>query len=534
MDRDAQHTPEHTEPIEWGTADPTSRRRRSRWRVIGVVAALALVATAVAVGLTERERSTEQVAVAGPDVGEQVDVAAAVDDEASVSALVLDLLDASIPADVRAATVIQHDTDEPTAQQLLESIDEAGRSWSISGTEVAEVSVLGDVAVVHVDLRAGSIAARLASMVLQRVEGTWMVARSTLCGVAQAAQSIGPVLRCSESAALLHHGGQLDAVDLLVGDVGEVVPHERALEVETGWWSSELHRAGGQWWYADYPEEQLGGGGPIGPAELVRVDDDGVETARLALGGSDATVLAGEDLLFVAHSLPQDDEHHWRRELVVLDARSASVLARRDAGASELPVATRGDRLYLLEGTVLHVDRSRDLERIGSVELGTWFEPNQVATVGDELWLTPYDGATGIAVATDLSTRALTTPGGLFAESDGRAWSARQQGPHTVVELIGADEPGSSQVLEHLRAHQVWGDGAGGLWLLGAPSFGDSNGFHGTWMAVGTRQVAVHLGVDGAVDGTWWLPGAGGDERLVRAGPALGLAGGASVSVVAG
>jgi hypothetical protein len=378
---------------------------------------------------------------------------------------------------------------------------------------------------VDVDLARGPVSSvRLTDLVATRVDDAWRFTRGTVCGLAAQATALGQISTCSDPGAPDRIAGDVDLALTLVGDVGDPVEVADSVQVVTGWWGTGVERIGTDWWFLDYPEEELGGGGPVGPADLVRTDSGGRETARVSLAGTDATVLTGDDVIWVAHTVADPADGSWTRTLTAVDAGSARVLAELELADTEAAVAGIGDDVVVLDGTLLHVHDGRTLRRTNTVMLPDPYFPDRVRVAPDALWFTNADGHALVVSTADLSMHEVVTAPGTLVLSGPNVWAVRDD-PAGRGTQVG-DSTGGDRSIEHLQLGTAWGDGAGGLWVTGQARLGSAaTSSDAMSLAVVTSQVAIHLDAEGRTDSTWVLRNSG-QYYWAGAGGGLGLAGG--------
>lgn len=518
------------------TIEPEGVPRRSRaWWVVAV---LAVVGVAVAGTALLAEQTGPENAV--ETVGQESDAEVTVDEEAVLGELVLAIMDDSLTVDERVALVHDPAQEDPSAHALLSSIDGLASRAGVTDARVVGTRVIGDAALVDVELtldgRLGT-GAHLSSFVARRVDGSWLLTRETLCGLAQQASTVGAATTCTGIERIRHAETEVPMADLLVGAAGTIVDATAATALETGWWNAELVGVGDDWWFLDYPEEELGGGGPVGPAHLVRVDGAGVETARIELAGTDARLVGGDGLVWVLQYVTDPDladgAGAGSSELVAVETRSAQVLTSTPVGPFELPVASNGVDVFVVEGGSLHRYDGRTLQRVATTDLGMVASGDLVTATDEDIWFGDSAGRAAVVSMDGLAVERRSVPDGHIVGSGDQVWSARSSGGSTTVEPIEPAGGASPRTLDGVRLNSAWADGEGGLWVVGDAAASSTTAI-GLDMPVVSRPMALHVRRDGTIDQTWWLEGSHGSTSgwFLPAGDGLARAGASGVTLL--
>lgn len=383
---------------------------------------------------------------------------------------------------------------------------DARTRWSEGALSVVDV-------VLPLGGRATALAqdAELRTFVLRRTDGRWQLTHESVCGLLAMAPMVGLESACSPALRLHRSDGVPDVASLMTERGGEPA----APTIEVGVWGDSIERTGALVWFVDYPEMRSGGGGPVGPAEVVAVDlVSGARVGAHLLEGTDARIVGGPGTsVWALHHVESDGERDQR--LARVDA-VGGVQADHPTNGAAMELRTSGDTTWLIEpGAVTRWRNGVELDRI---EAHTLIETARVAATSTELWIGRSGTTTLVVDAEDGSVRELATPDGLLAGSADQIWSIRT-GPGPRLQRLGADGSvlGGLTLPDHLEvgdplssASQVWGDGAGGLWLIG--SAGTQGGFsydEGDTVRsdVVQRPYALRIGVDGDVTETWWTSG---------------------------
>ena len=444
---------EHDEPAGRTDSSPTARRGRHA-RTIAIVSIATVLLAGVAVA---RLHDPQPSAVITGPAPQEVTPGAPHDERTALEQMATDLLDHTVDPEERAELVADGAGARPSASEILRSIDSLRGTSDLTGATVVATRVVhpatgGTIASVDldVDLARGPVSSvRLTDLVATRVDDAWRFTRGTVCGLAAQAAALGQISTCSDPATPDRIAGDVDLALTLVGDVGDPIEIADSEQVVTGWWGTGVERVGTDWWFVDYPEEELGGGGPVGPADLVRTDSGGRETARVSLAGTDATVVAGDDVIWVAHTVGDPADGSWVRTLTAVDAGSASVLAELGLADTEAAVAGIGDDVVLLDGTLLHVHDGQTLRRTSTVTLPDPYFPDRVRVAPDALWFTNADGHALVVSTADLSMHEVVTAPGELVLSGPNVWAVRDDpaGRGTQVRASA----GGDRVIEHLQ-----------------------------------------------------------------------------------
>ncbi len=433
------------------------------------------------------------------------------------------MLDPAASPEDRLAAIAPDGPDDATT--LLERIDDTAARAGMS----ADTSTIttrwheDDVALVDARIVLGGTVAGVSGAVLlgpielERVDGRWFMTAASLCGIARAGAALGVDVRCGAGPTFATTEGVAELREVLGGAGDEVTPGP---SIPLGVWGDPILRTGDVLWYVDYPELRLGGGGPVGPAEIVAVDlDDQEIVQRVLLEGTDATLApAGDDAVYVLHHVPGTEPGGLPTPFV----------ARVDAGAGrgvdrQLPpgttwIASGPDGVWVFE--LGRVGLLRDGAPAGStemVELPGPIDPAMSAPVDGELWV-PVVAASPVATVIDGrdgSARQVDVPPGRLIGSAGRVWSVGVGDADAVVARL-LRQDGSVERTVSLPHHlatasqdgsDTWGDGDGGIWVRGwlrPPAYDPSVSMT---LPVSEPTVAFRLGADPAADRTVWAHG---------------------------
>ena len=528
---------------------PGSARRRRTPLALAAVAVLAAVAFGLVVSRPTGGPRTLQAAAPSTTPGaDQADTdwtGVGADDPASVVALVLDR---SAAQQDRLATVVADGPDDPSA--LLRRIDDNAARAGVraDGSTFTTRWLEGDTALVDARLVLGGEIAGvdgvlLGSIQLERADGRWRVTAESLCGIARAGASLGLDARCGTAPTF----STTDGIAALGDVLGEAASTSPGTAIPLGVWGDPITRTGDVLWYVDYPEMRLGGGGPIGPAEVVAVDvGDGRILQRVLLEGTDAMLTPGDgDDVHVLHRVaPTDASGPWTTIVTRVDAVTGRGSDRRLTPETTW-IATAPGGIWVFE--LARVGLLRDAEPTGSVdmvEVPGPTDPGTTATTDRELWATGPLGQPAVATVIDGrdgSVRRVDVPDGRLLGSGDRVWSlGTDDDGAPTARLLRAD--GSVERAVALPADLVratgdwmdsWGDGTGGLWVTGRlqPLGGDFS----TSMTLSVTEpvVAFHLGTDQRGDRSVWTRGSSpqGPSWFRSAGGSLAVSSGDEVAL---
>lgn len=520
-------------------------RRRTAAALLIVTALVAVAGIAVLAG---SPRHPETVRTFAPQEQPAVEPVA---DLEQIRSLVEAFLDRDVPPEDRAALVVDEPNDWPSATALIRAFDDAGARTRarLQPDSIAVELVTPELAVLDVRIEldfGGETSALLRSLVAQRVDGSWRLSADTLCGSARAAAMIGSTLTCRGDATIGHASGLPDRERMISGGEGE--PIDRRTAIELGYWSDQAVRSGGAIWYVDYPDMRAGGGGPVGPAELVRVDPGtGAVTARVGLSGTDALIAADDESVWALHSAVEANGAMGERILSRVDATRAAVTGEAGVGAAAYDLEAGDGGAWVLEGGLVHRFSGPSVDRVGTIDLAFLPDQSRVAATASELWVAAPEGPARVVSAADLSTRDVTTPPGRLVASGDDVWAIGLASGSTTARLL--DRNGNVVREVAMRAMldgPAWDDGAGGIWLTGwsaasAGPVGDEAGSTHPGDApditseVVQRPFATHLAANGEAEGTWWVDSVESSVGwFTAAGTGLGYSDGSGLTVVAG
>jgi hypothetical protein len=291
----------------------------------------------------------------------------------------------------------------------------------------------------------------------------------------------------------------------------------------------------------DYPELELGGGAPSSPAELVRVDaTTGEETGRVRLSGTEPALAGDGDVLWVLQH-PFDGSGAWLDpHLTRVDPETLQIVSDTTVPGASVVQASGGVAWTVGEDGV---HRFRATDDGVAHDAGPWngeplstVDQYQLSTAAtpEGLWILPSwapgpTGATGadaqgvLVDAETMEARPLSLPRSTLVVSGSQLWAQDTSDP-SLLRRLAPDGSVQATVSSPIRSSgQVWGDGRGGLWVVGdVLPLGDCCQMLD--YAVTRRAMAAHLDDTGVAVGSWWSSGTvpNGPDWFSRIGDGLG------------
>jgi len=546
MDDTAQQGDPDEETVE--LRPPTSRRRarqdravgRTGWWVLGGAVLCTAALLAVLVGGLDRGDEPRELQVDVPEevAGSTAEPQDAAADDDEVLQLVRDVMTPTLSIEERSRRVEPAPAGRPAVEAIIASFDGLAESnlADIGAATMAVTRPTAGVALVSADVPLGRNGrARLLDLMVRHDDDGWVVTYETVCGLATLLPMGGGDASCAADPRAHRIDGPADLATVLT----ESHPDGSGAPLLAVADPYQSVRTGDRLWLVDYPEEELGGGAPQGPAELVRVDArTGAETGRIPLGSTGAQLAAEGERLWVLTRMLGDGGTQLGSTLVTVDGDDLHTTPGPDVAGEWWTIAAAKGSVWLGDGSTLQridtrewaVARSWTAEELG---LPPYWNNDPPTATPAGLWIPgrsvagPGSSATALLVPADgTAPRQLGTSGhGPLAAAGDGVWAASWDG--TTLERLGADgsvEASAAVPMLPAGERMLSSDGHGGVWILGPAVPADDTYSNALTFHVTSRPTAVHLDADGEVIETWWGTGAAASngDRLVGLGNGLG------------